>query len=574
MSESNQAASLSSAIPSNIAWERTARLWAGLILFAFVTTHLLNHAIGVFGVDAMQNVQVWRVAVWRSWAGSILLYGAVAVHIILVLKRTVLRRTWRMPLKEALQIALGLLIPVLIYQHLIGTRYMSEFGGTTDSYLAALNQLWPGKAFDQSLLVIVVWAHGVIGLHYLWRSKPWYPRVRDIGLIMAFAVPVMALAGFVSAGREAVEFDTDHLRWNEDQRAMFVAASRQANWILLVAAAALVTIIAGLAFYRRIGGSVILRYTGHGDVKMARGLSVLEASRSNSIPHPSLCGGRGRCSTCRVLVLKGIETLDPPDAAERALLNRISAPGRVRLACRIRPKRDISVQIVLPVTSNSGQLDWNDEALKTGVEQAATVLFVDLRGFDRLTQTQLPFDLVVLLNRFVEEMRQAIEGHGGRVTMFLTDGIMAVFGQSGPRAGAKAAITAAQDMLKSTDILNTEFESALPQPLRVGIGIHTGPIVMARVGDEEHGFMTTALGETVTLASRLESATKELLSDCLVSQATLQTAGLPIPTTEHREINLINRAEPLIAYPLASTITATEAPVFASEDVNEEVAEA
>jgi adenylate cyclase len=275
-----------------------------------------------------------------------------------------------------------------------------------------------------------------------------------------------------------------------------------------------------------------------------------------------------------VLVLKGIETLDPPDAAERALLNRISAPGRVRLACRIRPKRDISVQIVLPVTSNSGQLDWNDEALKTGVEQAATVLFVDLRGFDRLTQTQLPFDLVVLLNRFVEEMRHAIEGHGGRVTMFLTDGMMAVFSQSGPRAGAKAAITAAQDMLKSTDILNTEFESALPQPLRVGIGIHTGPIVMARVGDEEHGFMTTALGETVTLASRLESATKELLSDCLVSQATLQTAGLPIPTTEHREINLINRADPLIAYPLASTITATEAPVFAGEDVNEEVAEA
>ena len=557
MSETNSAASKTSR-SGGIAWERTTRLWAGLILFVFVLTHLLNHAVGIFGVDAMQVAQNWRVAVWRSMPGTVLLYGAALLHILLAVKRIVQRRTWRMPVQEAVQIALGLLIPVLLYEHLIGTRYVSKFAGVDDSYLGTLSQLWPGKFWDQTLLIAIVWTHGIIGLHYLWRSKSWYPKIRDAGLVLAFAIPVLAIAGFVASGREASEFDTTFYRWNDTQVASFIEAARYANWILIISAGSSVALVIGLELYRRVGGNVVLRYTGHGDVSMARGLTLLEASRSQGIPHPSLCGGRGWCSTCRVLILKGIEKLEPPGPAEAALLKRISAPARIRLGCQVRPKRDLSIQIVLPVDGASSQIDWNDEAFKTGVEQAATVVFVDLRAFDRLTQTQLPYDLVVLLNRFVEEMRQAIEGRGGRVTMFLTDGIMAVFGQSGHRSGAKAAILAAQDMLKSAEILNQEFSSALPQPVRIGIGIHSGSLVMARIGDEEPGYMSTALGETVTLASRLENATKELLADCLVSRETLQVAGLPIPTTEHREIHMPDRNEPIAAYPLESTIAAAE----------------
>ena len=557
MSETNSAASKTSR-SGGIAWERTTRLWAGLILFVFVLTHLLNHAVGIFGVDAMQVAQNWRVAVWRSMPGTVLLYGAALLHILLAVKRIVQRRTWRMPVQEAVQIALGLLIPVLLYEHLIGTRYVSKFAGVDDSYLGTLSQLWPGKFWDQTLLIAIVWTHGIIGLHYLWRSKSWYPKIRDAGLVLAFAIPVLAIAGFVASGREASEFDTTSYRWNDTQVASFIEAARYANWILIISAGSLVALVIGLELYRRVGGNVVLRYTGHGDVSMARGLTLLEASRSQGIPHPSLCGGRGWCSTCRVLILKGIEKLEPPGPAEAALLKRISAPARIRLGCQVRPTRDLSIQIVLPVDGASSQIDWNDEAFKTGVEQAATVVFVDLRAFDRLTQTQLPYDLVVLLNRFVEEIRQAIEGRGGRVTMFLTDGIMAVFGQSGHRSGAKAAILAAQDMLKSAEILSQEFSSALPQPVRIGIGIHSGSLVMARIGDEEPGYMSTALGETVTLASRLENATKELLADCLVSRETLQVAGLPIPTTEHREIHMPDRNEPIAAYPLESTIAAAE----------------
>ena len=280
-----------------IAWERTIRLWAGIILFVFVTTHLINHAVGIFGVDAMEAVQGWRVAIWRSMPGTILLYGAAALHFILAVKRIVQRRTWRMPLQEALQIALGLLIPVLVYQHAIGTRYMAEFGGTNDSYTGTLMQLWPGKAYDQIFLIIVVWAHGVIGLHYLWRSKSWYPRVRDAGIILAFLIPLLSIAGFIAGGREALEFETGPYQWNDTQRLMFVNAAGQASMALMIGAGIIVASIVGLELYRRVGGSVVLRYTGHGEVKMARGLTLLEASRSNGIPHPSLCGGRDRSNT-------------------------------------------------------------------------------------------------------------------------------------------------------------------------------------------------------------------------------------------------------------------------------------
>jgi len=534
--------------------ERELRLWSGLVLLAFVTTHLANHALGVFGVDAMQTFQVWRVAVWRSWPGTLLLYGSALVHVGFALKRIISRRTWRMPLKEAVQIALGLSIPLLIFEHIIGTRVLATFAGLDDSYLGTLRQLWPALGWKQSILVVVVWSHGLIGLHYAVRSRDWYPMVRLPGLVVGVSLPLLALAGFVAAGREALEFKTLKGTWTAEQIALFTEISRQTNLVLMIAAGFIVLAIIALELARRFGGKVLIRYTGHGDVSMPKGLTLLEASRDNGIPHPSLCGGRGRCSTCRVLILNGHDLLPPPGASETAILKRISAPPRVRLACQIRPTRNINVQILLPVEIPDSQIDWDEEAFKWGIERKATVLFVDLRAFDKLTQTQLPYDLVVLLNRFVAEMRQAIEAHGGRVTMFLGDGLMAVFGLTNHRnAGSRAALAAARDMLKVAETLNVEFSAVLPLPLRVGIGIHSGPLVMARIGDEDRGFMVTALGETVTVAGRLEAATKDLLTDCLISKETLQAANQTIPTTECREIHMPGIREPIVAFPLIIT---------------------
>ena len=538
--------------------ERSLRWWSGLILFAFVAMHLLNHGLGVFGVTVLEQVQHWRTAVWRSLPGTILLYGAAAVHVALAVKRIVERRTWRMPLREALQICLGLAIPFLAYQHAIGTRWVSEVANVHDAYGATLQHLWPNRIWMQTALTLVVWGHAMIGIDYYLRTKTWWPRWREAFLVFAIVVPLMALAGFVAAGREALAIGHAGAKWTGEQVAAYDAAARFIYNCLIGFGGGLIALLVMRATARRFGRRVPVRYVGHGAVELPRGSTLLEASRENAIPHPSLCGGRARCSTCRVLVIDGSETLSAPGATEQALLDHISAPPRVRLACQIRPTHGLTVQILTPVKTRDRQTDLGGEdALATGTEVTATVLIVDMRAFTELARTQFPYDLVALLNRFMGEINQAVESHGGGATMYLSDGLMAVFGLgAADRNGARAAIRAARAMMRAIDTMNEEFQSALAIPLRVGIGIHTGPVIMARIGDDARGHRVTALGETVTIASRLEEATKRSLTDCLVSQATLHAAGRGFEAGMRTEINISGRREPVIAYALVATKSA------------------
>lgn len=534
--------------------ERGLRLWSGLILFAFVLTHLLNHAVGIAGIDAMTMVQEHRVWLWRTLIGSVLLYGAAAVHIFFVSKRLVSRRTWRMPATEAMQIALGFSIPLLLYKHVIGTRYVSEYFDVNDTYAATLRLLWPAEAWTQTILVLVVWAHGVLGLYYVLRSKSWFPRAREPLLMIVVIIPLAALAGFVAASREALELAHEGANWTPEQYNGAIDALRLSNWMLLIFAAALTALIFGLAVKRRVGRRVPIRYLGHGLIDLPRGSTVLEGSREVGIPHPSLCGGRARCSTCRVLVTDGADTLPPPGQAEAAMLKRIAAPSRVRLACQIRPDRPISLQILLPIDTAEGNVDWSDEGMKWGTSREATVLFVDLRSFQSLTRTQLPYDLVALLNRFISEMRQATAAHGGRNALYLSDGLMAVFGLAGERgAGSRNAIAAARDMQRAIDAMNEELYAALSIPLRIGIGIHTGPVVVARIGDDAHGYAMTALGDTVTFASQLETATKTELCDALISEAALNAAGRRATNAKSRLVRVGGQSDPIKAYALEDT---------------------
>jgi adenylate cyclase len=537
-----------------IAWERELRLWAGLILFAFVTTHLLNHALGIFGIETMEAVQHWRVALWRSWPGTVALYAAALIHLALGLKRIVWRRTWRMPAGEAAQMILGLSIPFLLLEHALGTRYASLYLGTEHQYSVVLAIL-ASKQIWQIVLVLVVWFHGVIGIHYAFRARIWFRHVRDAGLILAFAIPILAIAGFIAGAREAAELSPPGAVWTQGQIESFRHVVDLATYALIAITVGVIAVILSAEGVRRFSGQVPVHYMGHGNLLVRPGLTLLEASRDNGIPHPSVCGGRGRCSTCRVLILSGHQTLPEPGPAERAVLKRISAPSRVRLACQIRPAGELSVQILLPTVARGSRLDLDEEAYKWGIEREVTILIVDIRAFTMLARKQLPQDTVVFVNRFVAEMSQAVEARGGRVGMYTGDGLMAIFGLEGQRGfGSRSAIQSATDMLKVVRSLNSEFGPAIPMPLRVGIGVHTGKAVIARVGDAERGYMMTALGETVSIAGRLESATKELLADCIVSEAALAASGLALPGAMPREVHMRGHDKPIKVHALNEAI--------------------
>ena len=528
-----------------IEWERSVRLGSGIVLMAFVTTHLINHAVGIFGLAAMEVMQEWRWALWKSPVGSWLLYGSLLVHVISTLLRLVRRRSIRMPMKELLQVVLGLTIPLLLMSHIAETKLVGD-----ESYGPILRHMWTGSAGQQTLLVLVVWAHGIIGLHFVLQAKKLItPYTATLLGVVAILIPAFALAGFVAASREAhtrgpVEPLHPH---SIEMHDMAIRAGRYGSLALLLLVAGS---MGAREFVRLRQRHFMVQYLGHGAVTVRPGPTLLEISRDNRIPHPSICGGRGRCATCRVLVTKGVDMLPPMALAERALLELISAPPGVRLACQLRPTHDLFAQILLPAEGDKTGVTQSEHS-GWGLTQKVTILVVDLRAFTSLVNTQVPYELVVLLNRFQEEMSQAVRAHGGRVDVILVDGLTAIFQHDHHNDfGSKDALRAARDMFRAVDALNEEFQGALPLPLRVGIGIHTGSTLTARIAAAQGETMVVAIGEAVTVANRLEAVTKDMLVDLVLSKEAVDAAGLSSLQTRFRELYVSGREAPVIAYPI------------------------
>ena len=145
---------------------RKFRLGSGLVIFTFVTMHLANHSLGLISLGTADKAQHWFVAVWRNPVGTVLLYGAFLTHILLVLRLLYKRRTLVMPAGEAFQIVTGLLVPVLLIDHIIGTRILHDLYDYHDSYHAIVRSLWvtsPANGVRQAIVLIVVWIHEDIG---------------------------------------------------------------------------------------------------------------------------------------------------------------------------------------------------------------------------------------------------------------------------------------------------------------------------------------------------------------------------------------------------------------------------
>lgn len=540
---------------------RDIRFASGLILLFFATTHFLNHALGIAGVAAMEQAQEWRYWLWHSWPGTVALYGALIVHPFFALIRVAERRTFKMPAREMLQIALGLAIPLFLVDHIVGTRVMGAFFQLDESYHAVLRRLWPGLALSQSILLLLVWVHGIIGLHFTLRSKDAYRHWRDPFLLAAVLIPILALIGFAVAGREAGQMVLPPEVYSDAQIDMF---NHNVAWGKL-AFYGLVACFVGFVGIREIRvrttRQITMRFVGHGVRKLTPGLTVLEMFRRFGIPHAALCGGRARCATCRVLVLDGAETLPPPGPNEARLLRRIAAPDRVRLACQIRPRDDMQVQILL--ASKLGAVTPRDFEADNG-KRGLTVMVADLRAFSALAERQLPRELLGLLNRFFDEMSQAITAHGGRIDAFYGDGFMAVFGLEGtPARAAQAAVGASGDIVRAVEALNREFGAALPVPLRIGLGIHSGQAITGAVENDNLGRREITVGETVMVASQLEAATRRVLADVVVSDDAIRISGRRYRGMTALKIAIKGREQPLAAHGFAN------APELAEKDEEE-----
>jgi adenylate cyclase len=283
---------------------------------------------------------------------------------------------------------------------------------------------------------------------------------------------------------------------------------------------------------------VRIGYPGGRVVVVAPGFSVLEASRWGAIPHASVCGGRGRCSTCRVRVVVGAEGLPAPRSVEQQTLDRIKAPANVRLACQIRPDHDVTVELLVPAGEDAPGAARFDAAITGGQELEIAALFVDMRDSTRLATNRLPYDALFLFDRYIQAVTAAVRDNGGHVTSIAGDGVMSVFGVTGTaveaaRSGCKAAL----DIWTALDALNTELAAELGAPFRVGIGLHLGVSVVGwtpSAGTRALQF----LGDTGNIAAKLEAETKRL--DCtVVASVAALTRFAPLPAAVVRSSVMI-----------------------------------
>ena len=526
------------------------RLASGLVLFAFVLTHFLNHALGIWSVGLMQEVQVWRRGFWRSEPGTLLLVSAVIVHVALALWKTARRRTLRMPLAEAAQLALGLAIPLLIAKHVVGTAGLNLLDGVDDTYTHVLSLQWPNEVFLQTLAILTVWIHACIGLHFWLRLRRWYPAARMPLIVAAVAVPLLAEWGFVDAARRLwiLGQDTGSLTAAQIARGTAVYEGTLAAYGTVLAAALLV--MAGRLLPLGRARRIAVRFPGDRVVRVAPGPSLLEISRMHGIPHAAVCGGRARCSTCRTRVSAGLDRQPAAAPGEQSVLDRIGADPGVRLACQLRPTADLTVQPLLPARETPGAavVAGGQDAYHWGVEQPVAILFVDLRGFTSLSERRLSYDVVFILNRYLDAMARSVRGERGYVDKFIGDGVMAIFGISeGAAAGCRSALAAAARMGTEMAELNRELAPQLGAPLRIGIGIHVGPAILGRVGaaggTDAAGI--TALGDTVNTASRLEALTKEFGATLIVSHAVVHAARVDLAAARVEEIAVRGRQSQL-----------------------------
>ena len=544
---------------------RQIRLVCGLVLFAYLVSHFLNHALGNISLEALAWGVHYHVLFWQFLPVAIVFYAAALLHAGLGIWALYERRQFRWKAIEPLQLVLGLSIPALIIAHVAGVRLGHALFGQAKLYPQVLYGYWVVSHFRAWLtlsVLVVAWIHGSIGLYFWLRMKAFFKPASPFLLAAAVLVPTLALLGLYQGGR-SVARESASAEWRAANLSQDkVGTPAEQNILERITDDFLIFYLGLIGFVlaargaralkERRGGMITLSYGNGRTVRVPKGLSVLEASLRHQVPHASVCGGRARCSTCRIRVIGDSALLPEPSQREAFVLDRVGtgADPSIRLACQLRPQSDISFfQIFMPQTAAAGASGPSH----IGEERYLVSMFVDMRGSTRLAEHRLPFDTVFVVNRFLGAVSQAVIECGGQPNQFLGDGQLALFGLATNRQTAcRQALKAAALIAANVAQLNQFLAHDLREPIRFGIGIHGGEVIVGDIGYRDH-MVFTALGDAVNVAARLQDMTKGLGCEAILSDEVRATAGLAADALPQQQVEIRGRAKPMIVRTVART---------------------
>ena len=193
------------------------------------------------------------------------------------------------------------------------------------------------------------------------------------------------------------------------------------------------------------------------------------------------------------------------------------------------------------------QMLENPESFKLGgVSQTITILFADIRGFTRISEHAPPERIVSLLNRYFSAMTDIIFAHGGTLDKYLGDGLMALFGAPTTTPDdANNALNAAVAMQRRVLGINIELQAEGLPEIGVGMGLHTGEVIVGYIGSERRSEYT-AIGDAVNTCSRLESNARG--GEILMSDATAKAARSRYKLKPRDPITVKNREQPVVLW--------------------------
>jgi adenylate cyclase len=542
-------------------WRGRLRLVSALVMLTFVVSHLTAHSFLLVSFDTAETALKILMYPWRTPVGTVVLVAAFLTHYSNALWSIYIRRSLRLSRWEWTQVALGLCIPFLLMFHVVSTRIAESALDVSTFYNTIFIGQWlvsPWLGIVQVFAVTIVWIHACVGMHYWLRTKRWYPSWRPLFFSVGLLLPALALAGYVSGGNQVLRAatDPDFVKSSLDDSNVTAATIAGINrlayrgWGLCLGLTLLPFAGRGVRSWRyRWRRPPVLAHANGRHMPILPGATVLETLRAHGVAHASVCGGRGRCTTCRILVTKGLDQLAAPADLEAKALARIEASPGMRLACQIRPTADISVMPLL--AADAGAADGSVRGGLEGSERLITVVFVDLRGSTTLGEARLPYDVLFILNQFFYEMTKALTDTSGHYSQFTGDGLMALYGlyATDPKTGAAEAIRGAREMLQRLEQLNYQMRNDLREPLRIGIGIHYSEAIVGAMGPPRSQIIT-AIGDTVNTCARLESLTKEYDCSVVISRQAAEAAGLTLAGHTLQQAPVKGRKEPVEFYAL------------------------